>query len=528
MARYRKIDIRMWGDDRFKSLSQLQPSAQALWIYLLTGPHTTMIPGLSRIGQAACAEELNWPIDDFRRCWSEIEAQGIATASWRDKVIWIPNAIKYDPPRAPDNVTAWGDIWDLIPECDLKTQAAIALHKALSQANPKTAEAFERVAKTTNFQLYKPKAEPKARPKVGPKVGPQGRAPDQDQDQDQEGGKSSQAPAREPGAVGPDGGGTPPENTDAPPTFPSPENTEQARPPIQNEQTANQPGREAASEGRPSQTSSTASTTAPPKTKTETKYKTHDLNGALIHYCPGSRLARPWVRPVTLGDLVKLCPRRGGRPENRLRAWREMVPDYQTARQIIIGTKLLAEAEDWADEGRRDSPWPEDVLADELWRAGRFEPSEWSGPRPQIADCSSREAILAWIGPAWLEALRAPCDTDAEHWWSQFCEAYDLTPEGAQEMTPERWFWAWEWQKRPGDYHDKDGRWEWPEDFPTREQFGRDDWRGLERAQIAYFAARPTSESPRARVIQIRPAAVAEPDSGDFSDDFAVYDGSQR
>ena len=42
--RYRKIEVRMWGDEKFRMLSPLPPSGQSLWLFLLTGPHTGPIP----------------------------------------------------------------------------------------------------------------------------------------------------------------------------------------------------------------------------------------------------------------------------------------------------------------------------------------------------------------------------------------------------------------------------------------------------------------------------------------------------
>src|SRR3990172_698570 len=46
---YRKIDIRMWGDAKFCALSE---KARYLWIYLLTGDHTTSLPGLVKVSGA--------------------------------------------------------------------------------------------------------------------------------------------------------------------------------------------------------------------------------------------------------------------------------------------------------------------------------------------------------------------------------------------------------------------------------------------------------------------------------------------
>src|SRR5690349_15303845 len=48
MARYRKVDTRIWGDTKFRDLSSPGPSAKYLWLFVLTGPHTSNVPGLFR------------------------------------------------------------------------------------------------------------------------------------------------------------------------------------------------------------------------------------------------------------------------------------------------------------------------------------------------------------------------------------------------------------------------------------------------------------------------------------------------
>jgi hypothetical protein len=121
--RYRKIEVRIWGDDKFRALSPLAPSGQALWLYLLTGPHTGPIPGIFRSGRAAMAEELDWTLEDFDKAFQEAFRQGIVKADWKSKVVWIPNAIRCNRPESPNVVTSWGSEWDLIPQCDLKMEA---------------------------------------------------------------------------------------------------------------------------------------------------------------------------------------------------------------------------------------------------------------------------------------------------------------------------------------------------------------------------------------------------------------------
>ncbi len=121
--RYRTIDVRIWGDKKFRSLSPLQPSGQALFLYLLTNPHTNSIPGLYRAGAAAMAEELGWLTEGFREALEEALQQGLVKADLKARVIFIPNAIKYNKPQSVNVVKSWSSHWDEIPECELKTLA---------------------------------------------------------------------------------------------------------------------------------------------------------------------------------------------------------------------------------------------------------------------------------------------------------------------------------------------------------------------------------------------------------------------
>jgi len=123
MARYRKIDTRMWGDGKFRALSSPPPSGKYLWIFLLTGPHTTNLPGLFRTGEMALAEELGWSLEGFRKGFAELFREGLVKADWNARVVWVPNAIKYNPPDNPNVVKSWRDSWDEVPECPLKAEA---------------------------------------------------------------------------------------------------------------------------------------------------------------------------------------------------------------------------------------------------------------------------------------------------------------------------------------------------------------------------------------------------------------------
>jgi hypothetical protein len=153
MARYRKVDTRMWGDAKFKSLSPLTPCGQGLWLYLLTGPETSVIPGLFRAGEAGLSEALGWSLKGFREAFAEAFREGIAKADWEARIVWLPNATKYNKPESPNVVKSWEHSWDELPECQLKDEAYEAL-KAFTEA---LGEAF---AKAFRQACRKPSRKP--------------------------------------------------------------------------------------------------------------------------------------------------------------------------------------------------------------------------------------------------------------------------------------------------------------------------------------------------------------------------------
>jgi len=142
MARYRKIDTRMYGDMKFRNLSSPAVSSKYLWIYLLTGPHTTNLPGLFRAGEMAMAEELGWSLEGFRKGFGELLRERLAKADWNARVVWIPNAIKYNPPDNPNVVKSWRDSWDEVPECPLKAEAYEVLKGFTERLGEGFAKAF--------------------------------------------------------------------------------------------------------------------------------------------------------------------------------------------------------------------------------------------------------------------------------------------------------------------------------------------------------------------------------------------------
>lgn len=131
MGIYRKIEIAMWGDQKFCALTPMQPSGQALWIYLLTGPHTNSIPGLFKAGPASIAEELGWSGEQFAIPFGELLREGLIKADTKARLIWLPNALKHNPPPNVNVVKGWENSIQFLPQCELLEEALAYMDKEL-------------------------------------------------------------------------------------------------------------------------------------------------------------------------------------------------------------------------------------------------------------------------------------------------------------------------------------------------------------------------------------------------------------
>lgn len=117
------IHVQLWSDEKFSSLSKPAPNAQTLWLYILTGPHQSQVPGLSLFGPAAMAESLGWTPRDFGRCFQEILRQGLAKHDATTRLLWVPKAHQYNPPQSPMVTRRWRYGFDSLPQCHLKLEA---------------------------------------------------------------------------------------------------------------------------------------------------------------------------------------------------------------------------------------------------------------------------------------------------------------------------------------------------------------------------------------------------------------------
>jgi hypothetical protein len=140
VAKYRKIDPRIWNDQDFRPLSD---SAKLVFLFLLTHPHLTAI-GAMRGTAVGLASELGWSEKDFRKAFAELLRKPFLKVCETASYIGIPNFIKYNQPENPNVLKSWESALDYIPECDFKWQLiqdvkafAEGLGKAFAEALPK-------------------------------------------------------------------------------------------------------------------------------------------------------------------------------------------------------------------------------------------------------------------------------------------------------------------------------------------------------------------------------------------------------
>lgn len=115
MARYRKIDVRMWNDRKFRELSD---NGKLAFILLLTHPDTTQI-GTIRTRVSNLADELGWQRDAMSHAIQEVTLNGMIDADEKAGLMVINNFLKYNTPSSPNAFKSWCELIDLMPECDL-------------------------------------------------------------------------------------------------------------------------------------------------------------------------------------------------------------------------------------------------------------------------------------------------------------------------------------------------------------------------------------------------------------------------
>ena len=132
MSHYRKIDVRIWNDAKFQTLSD---AAKLAFFLLLTHPNMTAL-GAMRGTPDGLAAELKDLREAFPEAFREVMAKDMAEYDENARLISLPNFVKYNPPTSPNVVKAWANALEYLPECEQKTvvvQRAVAFAEGMSK-----------------------------------------------------------------------------------------------------------------------------------------------------------------------------------------------------------------------------------------------------------------------------------------------------------------------------------------------------------------------------------------------------------
>ncbi len=155
MSHYRKIDVHVWNDARFMSLTL---HGQLAWFMLLTHPMMTSL-GAIRATPDGLAAELSRGDEGYREAFREalqdVIDKGMADYDPKANLLALPNFLKYNKPESPNVVKAWAKSAGMLPECDLKN---LIIQRSIAYA-----ESLGKGFKTAVHEAF-PKASGKASP----------------------------------------------------------------------------------------------------------------------------------------------------------------------------------------------------------------------------------------------------------------------------------------------------------------------------------------------------------------------------
>lgn len=138
MAHYRKIDTRIWNDEKFRSLSD---EGQLVFLFVLT--HPNLLPfGAMRATVAGLAAERHWTAERFGERFGECLSNGLLAYDEMASMITIPNFLKYNSPANPNVVSGWSKFVDLLPECPLKDVTLYRVKLFVEQLGERYAKAL--------------------------------------------------------------------------------------------------------------------------------------------------------------------------------------------------------------------------------------------------------------------------------------------------------------------------------------------------------------------------------------------------
>jgi hypothetical protein len=155
MSRYRKVPTSTWDQPFYRALSKPPACGQVLWFRLITGPETSIIPGVLTVGEAALSEALGWRLGDFRRVFRELVDQDLVRADWSARVVFIPSVLAEAVPESPNVLRAWRTLLDELPPCALTETVRRAVEDFVEGLTEGFQEAFREGSRKAFVKVFR-------------------------------------------------------------------------------------------------------------------------------------------------------------------------------------------------------------------------------------------------------------------------------------------------------------------------------------------------------------------------------------
>ncbi len=137
-AKYRKISVQIWNDQKFRQLSD---DGKLVFIFVLTHPHMSAIGGMRGTTEGLAAE-LKWSPKRLSEAFREATERDMVRYDEEACLMILPNFIKHNRPESPNVVVSWQKAFEEMPESYLKFELFQCIERQ-SAALPDTfAKAF--------------------------------------------------------------------------------------------------------------------------------------------------------------------------------------------------------------------------------------------------------------------------------------------------------------------------------------------------------------------------------------------------
>lgn len=132
------FDTCAWRGETFQKIGDV---AKIVFVFLVTGPKTTRIPGIALCTPCDIARALDLPEPEILAALNELREDGCTL--YESGMFWLPNATKFEHVCNPYIVRSWAKIWPFVPHGDLKRRAWFALRDWCKAKGPAYAKEFK-------------------------------------------------------------------------------------------------------------------------------------------------------------------------------------------------------------------------------------------------------------------------------------------------------------------------------------------------------------------------------------------------